>query len=196
LEGRNDAAIVETERAYENAQGTWWMAGLSYWRWRAGIDEPIPSVGEEPFRLEMAGDWAGASEGWATLGCTYSVAFALIDADDDTVLQRALADFLVLGAQPAAKIVARKLRERGALNLPRGQRPATRANPANLTPRELEVLTLVGEGLHNAEIASRLFLAEKTVAHHVSAILHKLGVTNRLQAAVEATRLGITSQQK
>jgi len=122
-------------------------------------------------------------------------ALALIDADDDTTLQRALGELQALGAQPAAGIVARRLRERGALNLPRGQRAATRANPANLTPRELEVLVLVADGLHNAEIADRLFLAEKTVAHHVSAILRKLGVSNRVQAVTEATRLGIVGEQ-
>jgi DNA-binding NarL/FixJ family response regulator len=130
------------------------------------------------------------------LGCCYSAAFALIDADDEDTLQRALGELQALGAQPAAAIVARRLRERGALNLPRGQRPATRANPANLTPRELEVLTLVAAGLHNAEIAGRLFLAEKTVAHHVSAILRKLGVPNRVQAVTEAVRLGIRGQQE
>jgi DNA-binding CsgD family transcriptional regulator/tetratricopeptide (TPR) repeat protein len=197
LEGRNDAAITETELAYDDARrlDASWLAGLSYWRWRAGADEPIPSVGEAPYRLEMEGDWAGASERWANMGCPYEAALALIDSDDDTTLQRSLGELQGLGAQPAAGIVARRLRERGALNLPRGQRAATRANPANLTPRELEVLVLVADGLHNAEIADRLFLAEKTVAHHVSAILRKLGVPNRVQAVTEATRLGIVGEQ-
>ncbi len=198
LEGRNDAAITETELAYDHARrlDTSYLAGLSYWRWRAGADEPTPSVGEKPYRLEMEGDWAGASKRWEKMGCPYEAALALIDADDDTILQRALGELQALGAQPAAGIVARRLRERGALNLPRGQRAATRANPANLTPRELEVLTLVAEGLRNAEIAERLFVAEKTVAHHVSAILRKLGVPNRVQAVSEATRLGIAGQPK
>ena len=75
--------------------------------------------------------------------------------------------------------------------LPRGPRPTTRSNPANLTPREVEVLSLVAEGLRNSEIAERLFLAEKTVDHHVSAILRKLGVHTRGQAAAEAARLGL-----
>jgi DNA-binding CsgD family transcriptional regulator/tetratricopeptide (TPR) repeat protein len=193
LEGRSDTAITETELAYNDARrlDTSYLAGLSYWRWRAGADEPAPSVGEEPYRLEMEGDWAGASEYWEKMGCPYEAALALIDSDDDTTLQGALGELQALGAQPAAGIVARRLRERGALNVPRGQRAATRANPANLTPRELEVLTLLAEGLHNAEIAERLFLAEKTVAHHVSAILRKLGVPNRVQAVTEAARLGI-----
>jgi DNA-binding CsgD family transcriptional regulator/tetratricopeptide (TPR) repeat protein len=196
LEGRPDAAIAETELAYEEARrlDAWWLAGLSYWRWRAGADEPIPAVGEEPYRLEMAGDWAGASERWAEMSCPYEAAFALLDADDDATLGRALGELQALGARPAARIFSRRLRERGSRSLPRGQRPATRANPANLTPRELEVLMLVAEGLHNGEIAGRLFLSEKTVAHHVSAILRKLGVPNRVQAVTEAARLGIAAR--
>jgi DNA-binding CsgD family transcriptional regulator/tetratricopeptide (TPR) repeat protein len=196
LEGRHETAITETELAYDDAKrlDSWYLAGLSYWRWRAGLDEPVPSVGEEQYRLEMTGDWAHASERWAAGGCVYSTAFALMDADEDAALQRALGDLHALGAKPAAAIFARKLRARGALNLRRGQRPATRANPANLTPRELEVLALIADGLHNSEIAGRLFLAEKTVAHHVSAILRKLGVSNRIQAVTEATRLGITGR--
>jgi len=196
LEGRAEAAIRETELAYEFARrlDSWYLTGLSYWRWRAGVDEPIPSVGEEQYRLEMAGDWSAASQRWAAGGCVYSTSFSLLDADDESVLQGALAGLQALGAKPAASIFARRLRARGAHNVPRGQRPATRANPANLTPRELEVLNLLADGLQNSDIADRLFLAEKTVAHHVSAILRKLGVSNRTQAVAEATRLGIARQ--
>ena len=53
------------------------------------------------------------------------------------------------------------------------------------------MLALVSEGLRNREIAEQLFLSEKTVDHHVSAILRKLGVETRGQAAAEATRLGV-----
>jgi DNA-binding NarL/FixJ family response regulator len=93
-------------------------------------------------------------------------------------------------------MVARRLRKRGARGVPRGPRPRTRDNPAGLTARELEVLALLAEGLRNAEIAERLFLAEKTVVHHVSAILHKLKVTSRGQAAAKAVRLGIVAQDR
>ena len=72
----------------------------------------------------------------------------------------------------------------------RGPRPSTRQNAAGLTARELEVLGLLAEGLRNAEIAERLFLATRTVDHHVSAILRKLPARSRTEASAEAQRLG------
>ena len=79
-------------------------------------------------------------------------------------------------------------------SIPRGPRPRTRQNPAGLTPRELEVLDLLCGGLRNAEIAQRLVVSEKTVDHHVSAILRKLGVHTRGEASAKALRLGLASQ--
>ena len=99
-----------------------------------------------------------------------------------------------LGASPAAAMVARRLRQRGVRGLPRGPRPRTRENPAGLTARELEVLVLLAEGLRNAQIAQRLVVSEKTVDHHVSAVLRKLEVRTRGQAGAEALRLGLIAQ--
>ncbi|MFD0517479.1 helix-turn-helix domain-containing protein [Paractinoplanes durhamensis] len=77
--------------------------------------------------------------------------------------------------------------------MPRGPRPATAADPTGLTGRQREVLALLAEGLSNADIAARLTLSAKTVDHHVSAVLTKLGVPNRGQAAAAARRLNIGS---
>ena len=60
-----------------------------------------------------------------------------------------------------------------------------------LTPRELEVLALISEGLHNSEIAGRLFVTERTVKFHVSSILAKLGADNRTEAVALAARRGL-----
>lgn len=85
-----------------------------------------------------------------------------------------------LGAGPAAELSARDLRKLGVDKRPRR---ATLAHPAGLTARELDVLALLREGLRNADIAARLHITEKTAGHHVSAILAKLGVRTRQEAA-------------
>jgi DNA-binding CsgD family transcriptional regulator len=84
-----------------------------------------------------------------------------------------------------------RLRAIGVRVIPRGPRLRTRLNPAGLTSRELEVLALLGQDLRNVDIAERLVVSAKTVDHHVSAILRKLGVHNRAAAADEAVRLGL-----
>jgi DNA-binding NarL/FixJ family response regulator len=98
-----------------------------------------------------------------------------------------------LDSRPAAAIVARRLRDRGARGLPRGPRAATRNSPAGLTPRETEVLALLEQGLTNLEIAGRLYLSVKTVDHHVAAILRKLEVRSRGEAAAISVRRGLIS---
>ena len=87
----------------------------------------------------------------------------------------------------------RRLRELGIRDIKLGPRAATRHNPAELTPRELEVLRVLAEGLPNAEIAERLFVSRRTVENQVDSILGKLGVTSRTAAAREAARLGLTT---
>ena len=81
------------------------------------------------------------------------------------------------------------MRGRGIRKLPRGARHSTRGNPHGLTTRQMEILKLLSEGLRNAAIAKRLFLTTRTVDHHVSTILSKLGVTSRAEAAIAARQL-------
>jgi DNA-binding NarL/FixJ family response regulator len=78
------------------------------------------------------------------------------------------------------------LRSSGIKKLPRGIRKTTRANKANLTIRELDVLQLLQEGLQNKEIGERLFISAKTVDHHISSIFFKLNVNSRVKAVQQA----------
>jgi len=194
LEGRPQEIEAVTQAAFELAQeqsAPSFVGELGLWRSRAGLlDEPPVDAGE-PYSYEIAGDWARAASYWRENGCRYEAALALAASRDGKALRQALAELQVLGARPAAAIVAGRLRELGERGLPRGPRPKTRANPAGLTARELEVLQLLTEGLRNAQIAGRLVLSEKTVDHHVSAILRKLNVRSRGEAAATATRLGL-----
>ena len=85
------------------------------------------------------------------------------------------------------------MRELG-IRVPQGPREATRANPAGLTARQLEVLALLAEGLTNAEIAERLVVSPRTVEHHVAAVLTKLGATTRREAARRAAELHLVAE--
>jgi DNA-binding NarL/FixJ family response regulator len=86
-----------------------------------------------------------------------------------------------------APSVTRRLIGEFARLRPRAAGPSLSA----LTPRETEVLRLVAEGLSNPEIADRLVVGEETIKSHVSRILHKLGVRDRVQAVVTAYESGL-----
>lgn len=174
------------------ARGAWWIVGeLACWRRRAGVEEAAPSSVPEPWAAELADGWQRAAELWTRLDSPYEAALARAESDDQGVVQDAVQELTRLGARPAAVIAARRLRKRGGRGVPRGPRPSTRANPAGLTARELDVLRQLAEGLRNADIAERLVISERTVDHHVSAILRKLGVRTRGEAAAAARRLGL-----
>jgi two-component system, NarL family, response regulator LiaR len=73
---------------------------------------------------------------------------------------------------------------------PGGVEAATRL-AEELTERELDVLRLLANGADNSEIAETLFLSTTTVKRHVTSIVAKLGVSNRVQAAIWAVRAGV-----
>jgi DNA-binding NarL/FixJ family response regulator len=87
-----------------------------------------------------------------------------------------------------APTVTRRLLEHFAGTLPGNERPP---ELARLTERELEILTLLADGLSNAELADLLFLSETTVKTHVSSVLRKLELRDRVQAVVLAHRAGL-----
>jgi ATP/maltotriose-dependent transcriptional regulator MalT len=194
LEGRDDDAVEATDAAFSLAvsRGAAWVIGeLGCWRRRAGLREQLPAIAAEPYALELAGQTEQAAAFWDELGCPYDAALTRAQSDDENALRGALAELQRLQARPAAAIVARRLRERGVRGVPRGLRPTTRQNEAGLTARELDVLRLLAEGLRNAAIAERLFLSQRTVDYHVSAILRKLQARTRGEAVVAAQRLSL-----
>jgi DNA-binding CsgD family transcriptional regulator len=198
LQGRRDEIADATDAALQLGveREAWWIVGeLACWRRRAGIEEEPAKQVPEPWAAELSGDWCRAAELWDGLDAPYESALARAGADDEAPLRDALERLRLLGAEPAAAIVSRRLRKLGVRSLPRGPRRTTQANPGGLTKRELEVLRLVAQGLPNAAIAERLVLSDRTVGHHVSSILRKLDVRTRGQAGAAARRLGLAEDR-
>jgi DNA-binding CsgD family transcriptional regulator len=172
----------------------WARGEVGFWMWLAGAIDGPPDGAATPFALHMEGRWDEAAGAWHDLGCPYEEGLALSDGDLEAKLQ-ALEIFDRLGARPLSDRMRSRLRQEGHSGIPRGPRPATRANPLGLTSRQAEVLALIGQGLTNSEIAERLFISQKTAEHHVSAIYTRLGVTTRAEAISRALSLAASQDR-
>lgn len=167
-----------------------WLVGhLRRWAYLAGGPLPdCPAVDTvTPYRHEVSGDWQAAAAEWTRMGCPYDAAIAQLGGDIPAV-EAALETFRVLGARAAS----RRAQQRLALlrgRSPDARRKATAADPHGLTNRERDVLELLAVGHSDAEIAAELYISPKTANRHVGAILAKLGVRNRTQAAAFAHRM-------
>jgi DNA-binding CsgD family transcriptional regulator len=166
----------------------WTKGELAVWLFRLGLLGTPPADLAPPAALECAGDWQGAAQAWRALGCRYEAATVLAWHAGEREQLEALAVLEQLGAAATASMLRRALRKRGVRKVPRGSRESTRRHPHGLTRREAEVLRLLAAGLANSAIAARLFVSPKTVEHHVSAILGKLGVPTRIEAIALARR--------
>ena len=185
IAGDPERAAAEARAVYTLAlekRHLWFAGELAYWQWRAGELDEAPDWIAEPYRLQLAGDPHAAADAWRLRLCPYEAARTLADADDESALE----ELERLGARPLAAALRRRLGRRGP-------RETTRANPAGLTSRELEVLALLADGLQNREIAERLVLSPRTVDHHVSSVLRKLGRRTRGEAAARYREISVAA---
>jgi len=167
------------------------VATILPWVRRLGIDLPdVTLLDGDPAVALFAGDHEAAAQAWDALGMPYEAALAYYDSGTEPGLREALRRFEALGAPAVVEATRREMRRIGAGSIPSGARAATRAHPLGLTPREAEVLEGICAGRTNAEIAADLFLSARTVDHHVSSLLAKLGASTRAHAASEARRRG------
>jgi DNA-binding CsgD family transcriptional regulator len=168
----------------------WLLGALTTWLHRLGVPVRAVSGLPEPFRQELAGHHHAAAEWWHEARCPFEEAVALTcPGEPDACVERwTCSSRSVLFRR--CRWSGGRLRQAGQHAVPHGPRPATRAHPDGLTDRG-EVLTLLCDGLPNAAIARRLFISERTMHHHVSAILRKLGVRSRADVASATDRLGV-----
>jgi DNA-binding CsgD family transcriptional regulator len=185
LQNKLNDILEEVESLYLNIQYTknpWYIGVLAYWLWKAGKLETIPEIIAQPYLFQIKGDWQSAAELWEKLECPYEKALALSEGDE-RAMKRSIEILEDMGASASAQLIKQKMRERGMKKIPKGPRRTTRKNPAGLTIRQMEVLKLLGKGLSNIEISNQLYISPKTVDHHVSAILSKLNIHSRFEAA-------------
>jgi DNA-binding CsgD family transcriptional regulator len=188
LAGDSQRTLLEARAGYDLAVSKKhpWIAGeLAFWLRQAGVEETTPVWLAKPFALQLAGDWQAAANEWLRLGCPYEQARALV-AGDQHAQVAALRIFDRLGAHPAAEMLRQKMQATGAASVPGKPRTSTRDNPFSLTDRQLQILTLLMDGLSNNQIADQLHISPKTTDHHVSAILAKLDARTRQEAAAIA----------
>ncbi len=165
---------------------------LAAWCARAGVPLDVePGAIPPAYAMAVAGRYEEAAAELDQLAFPCEAALVLAHSGDAAAMRRAIGRFESLGTPAAAAATRRDMRARGMRGIPQGPRPGTRAHPAGLTPREVEVLACLDAGMSNAEVAESLVLSSKTVDHHVSAILGKLGVSSRWQAATRAHELGV-----
>jgi DNA-binding CsgD family transcriptional regulator len=185
LGGDSKRAVAEAAAACGLAirrKHPWFAGELIYWGRIAGSPMAAPSWLAPPFLLQSRGHWRRAAAEWQRLGCPYEQARALASGDPPAQIE-ALDIFTRLGAAPAAAMLRQRLRGAGIRHIPRGPRAATRSNPFGLTVRELEILRCLATGLTNGGIGAKPHVSPKTVDHHVSSVLAKLGAASRGEAA-------------
>jgi DNA-binding CsgD family transcriptional regulator/Tfp pilus assembly protein PilF len=193
IAGRTPDLVAAVDRAWPVALAhphPWGLGELSWWLRLAGDDRPAVAPLARPFTLMLTDEHKAAAAAWEALGCPLWSAYALAFSPEIRDAQQCLDVLDKLGATAVRHAVLRDRHARG-LVVPRGPRTASRANPAGLTAREAEVLQLLADGLSYAEVAERLVLSEKTVGHHVSAVLRKLGEPTRSRAVAAGLRLGV-----
>jgi DNA-binding CsgD family transcriptional regulator len=168
------------------------LAGpLLVWLQRLGADVPHFDGSLLPMAaLELAGDRAGAARTWQARDVPYEQALVLVFGDLEE-MHVALTLFEQLGAHRAARIARARLRAAGArVGSACGPRRSTRCDVHGLTQCERKIVNLVAEGLSNQTIAQRLHRSERTVEHHVSAALGKVGARSRTELILKLARRG------
>ncbi len=182
--------LETTQNLIGDVSNTILNSEFAYWLYKTKTENAGVEDLYEPYKLLKQLKAAKAADFWEEKGCPFDRALALSEGNEGDK-KNALSIFQQLGAVVVYNKLKREMQVAGIKKLPRGIRKSTKANPAQLTNRELDVLHLLQKAARNKEIAGSLFISSKTVDHHISSIFFKLDVKSRSKAVTEAVHLGI-----
>lgn len=185
LDGCGDEIPGLLRPSIDSQPNRWHRGEVAWWLHVTGDDQGATPDLAEPFELMIRDRWSEAADAWEQIGAPLWQAYALGFSPDADDARRGLSITDELGAAGAKRAILRSRQERG---LPLPAMSSRRTGP--LTARQLDVLKLVARGMTNGQIAEQLFLSERTVAHHVAAILRALEVGTRMAAAQRAAERG------
>ncbi len=193
---------LERLNTWNFGEATIWLHRCEMSSLYRGPKRSLPSARQ----LEIAGKHGEAADVLLELGMRYEAALVLAHARGApaaAAMSKAIQIFEEIGARPAAEFTRRRALGLGISNaLPkpkRGPYAKSRSHPLGLTGREVQILQYVKDGLSNREISAEVSRSERTVEHHISAILSKLSVRNRVEALIriqtEPWLLGASDEQ-
>lgn len=178
---------LERLNTWNFGEATIWLHRCDMSALYRGAKRSMPPVRQ----LEIAGRHADAADALLELGMRYEAAMTLAHARGKSAaaaMSKAVQIFEEIGARPGAEFTRRRAASIGLSNeLPkpkRGPYAKSRSHPLGLTGREVQILRYVKDGLSNREISAEVSRSERTVEHHISAILAKLSVRNRVEALI------------
>ena len=169
----------------------WNIGEAAVWARRLDVELPDDFHTEvpAPYAAELRGDYVAAADAWDSLGAPYSAALCLMQMGAEItgpIIARTIKLLEPIEARAAAMKVRKLARALGlAKQLPRSRRghySAAKNHPLGLTKREQDILALVANGASNREIAETFARSQRTIEHHVSSVLSKLNVANRMEA--------------
>jgi DNA-binding CsgD family transcriptional regulator/tetratricopeptide (TPR) repeat protein len=188
---------IDALLAFEtSALQPWDVTIVALWLHRMGTDIPVglldavEGLQDAPFvvpgRLERAGRHGEAAAMLDELGLPFEASMTRMLSRDPADVVQAVVGFDRISAGAGAAVARRIAADAGLTGrLPKGQRgpyAAAREHPLGLTRREQEILGMIAGGASNRDIADRLSRSERTVEHHVSALLGKLNCRSRMEA--------------